>query len=191
MIIANISTYRGQCADADHYYCTWDTVPDGKPKEQYQGSVWGKDELKRSLDYKSAANLARKDKYPWKEGDSTNRFDSFEEIHEALTVKFPNEIIVTYYEHALFKEMLYWKDGKNLGFEAFGEVWSPIPRSVYKDLIPADVQIKCAECGYEYELDDISTETPYGARTIVNFCDKRDMDEPCCKYFDLTWNVIL
>jgi hypothetical protein len=136
--------------------------------------------------------LSKKEKYPWKEGTMSNRFDSIEEIHDCLKKTFPNEIIVSYYEGQLFKEMIYIKNGVNLGYEAFGEVWSSVPKSVYKDLIPKNVKIKCYKCGHEYTLEEVTIERVWEKnRILVEFLPKREMDDVCCKYFDLEWNVII
>lgn len=191
MITANITTYRVQCSDAEHYYCSCKIEEDGFPKTN-SGSSYGRMDLKHKLTYAQAASMARKDKFPWEEGASTNRFDSIEEIHETLKKEFPNDIIVTYYEGQLFKEMLYIKDGKNLGYAAFGEVWSTMPRTVYKHVLPDNIQIRCAECGHKYKLEEVTTERPWGDKISVELLRPREMDEdPCCKYFDLEWNVIL
>lgn len=192
MISANITTYRGQCGDAEHYYCSYRIVEDESPKTNSGGS-YGREDLKHPLTYAQAAALSRKERYPWEEGTMSNRFDTIEEIHEHLKSTFPNETIVTYYEGQLFKEMLYIKDGVNLGYEAFGEVWSSTPRSVYKDLIPENVKIKCCECGHEYTLEEVTSERVWEkGRILTEFLPKRDLeDDPCCKYFDLEWNVII
>jgi hypothetical protein len=191
MITGNISTYIGQDGDAEHYYCSYRISEDEFPKTNSGGS-YGRTDLKHPLSYAQASAMSRKDHFHWEEGTMSNRFDTIEEIHEYLKQKFPNEIIVTYYEGQLFKEMLYIKEGKNLGYEAFGEVWSCVPRSVYKRLLPADLKIKCCECGHEYKLEEVTSERSWGEETLVQFLDKRDLEEdPCCKYFDLEWNVIL
>jgi len=190
MISANITTYQGQCGDAEHYYCSYRRIDDEFPATN-SGATFGREDLKHPLSYAQAVALSRKERFPWKEGTMSNRFDTIEEIHEYLKITFPNETIVTYYEGQLFKEMLYIKDGINLGYEAFGEVWSAVPRSVYKDLIPENAKIKCYDCGHEYSLDEVTSERNWGGRTLVEFLSRREIDDPCCKSFDLEWNVIL
>jgi hypothetical protein len=191
MISANISTYLVQDVDADHYYCSYRVIEEEFPKTNSGGS-YGRIDLKHNLTYAQATSLSKKDKYPWGEGAETNRFDSIEEIHNHLKEKFPKETIVTYYEGSLFKEMLYIKDGKNLGYQAFGEVWSQCPQSVYRDLIPNDVKIKCDECGHEYKLEEVGYERPWGDRILFQFYRKSELeDDPCCKYFYLEWNIII
>lgn len=193
MITANITSYYGQCSDAEHYYCCVYIVDDKAPNLHYTGG--NHDEITRVItDEKEAEYLNKKGKCRiWRVGKTTNRFSTIEQIHQRLKELYPNEIIVTYYERNIFKDMLYFKDNINLGYKYFGEVFSNIPTSVYKDLLPdySSIIIKCAECGHIYKIEDITTETVYNNRACVDFKQKRNMDNPCCKYFDLQWNVIL
>jgi hypothetical protein len=189
MITANISQYVGM--DAEHYYCTWKEVEESFPRPNSGGSH-GTQDLKHSLTYAQACALSRKDHYRWEEGTKTNRFDTIEEIHEELQNQFPNQTIVTYEDGQFYKDMLYIKDGVNLGIKAFGEVWVNCPQSVYTDLLPKEgIKIKCCDCGHEYTLDEVTTERDWAGRGLTQFIRKRDMDDPCCDYFDLIWNVIL
>ena len=77
----------------------------------------------------------------------------------------------------------------------FGEVWTYMPTSLYKDLLPEDVstiKIVCDECGHKYTFDElIRKEYDWGGRVIVEFCRMRDMDDPCCKHFELKWNIVI
>ena len=71
--------------------------------------------------------LNKKDSWSgWRIGMNTNRFKSIDQIHSELKKQFKGQTIVTYEQYRIFKEMLYFKDGKNLGYKFFGEVWSDI-----------------------------------------------------------------
>jgi hypothetical protein len=196
MIIANITTYEGQCLDAEHYYCSHEeVVDDNKPSIQYGGG-WSKTDLKRSIITEDEAKkLNIKDNYSgWHVGCETNRFNSIEEIHNKLIELYSDQIIVTYYNGILFKEMLYYKNGINLGYKEFGEIWNYVPNSCYKHLLPEDlniVKIKCDDCGHEYKLDEVSEENFWDGKILIDFYKKRNINEPCCKYFNLMWNIIL
>jgi hypothetical protein len=203
MITANITSYIGQDLEAEHYYCEYEEIPDSFPSKTFNGSSFGDKELKLSLTESQAKNLNKKDGHHiYKVGTKTNRFDSIKQIHDELKKVFENQIIVTYYENRIFKEMLYLKDGVNLGYKAFGEVWNSCPNQCWSDLIPKDVKVKC-ECGKEYTLDQVSYERTSNdnyndgkERTITIFYKKREFEDEtgedlCCKYFYLMWNVIL
>jgi|GEM_PF-3060713 len=200
MISANITTYIGQDSDAQHYYCNYFDSPNiyGLPKERY--SVGRNEDIDLDRIITDPHEVLRmNDKHDrWYIGMETARYNSVEQIHAKLLELFPNEDMITYYEDKLFKETIYIKDGINLGVKAFGEVWTYAPSSYYKDLISDDVvvKIKCDDCGHEYTLDEVTYEQETidhegKTRDWVRFTKKRDMDEVCCKHFNLLWNVIL
>lgn len=200
MIVANISSYIGIDTEAEHYYCSYEDVPNIKhdelPRKYYSGSMFDDNELYRSLsDNQEIAHLNAKEgrHSRYSSGDRTNRFNSIEDIHTRLLELFPESDIITYEDKQIFNNMLYVRDGVNVGRQAFGEVYMPTVRSFWKDLIleGTDVKIKCDHCGKEYTLDEVTEERDIDDRILVKFLNKRDMDEPCCKYFDLTWNVVL
>lgn len=193
MIIANITSYYGQ-ADAEHYYCEYHIIEEKTIDKQYNGTSYDETELKRKItSTNEAIYLNKKDSSNcWKIGSKTNRFNTIEEIHTDLINLFPDHTIVTYNEGILFKEMLCYVKGENLGYKYFGEVWNNIPTSCYKELLPTNgIKIKCDDCGKEYSLDEVSYETEHLGKPLIQFMKKRDMDELCCKYFNLVWNVIL
>jgi len=199
MIIANITTWRGQDIFAIHYYCEFRIVDDLDnmlPSKYYQGGSFNKDELERTITDQWEVALANlRDKYSgFKIGAKTVKFNSIEEIHSELRNRFQFQDMVTYYEGQIFKEMLYIYDGVDLGVQGFGEQYMEVPRSCYIDLIPEDrstIKIKCENCGHEYTLDEVAYEKEWDERNLLQFIPKRDMDNTCCKYFDLIWNVIL
>lgn len=198
MIIANITSFEGQDLVAEHYYCSYrgiGNLGDKLPTKTYSGSSFEKDELYRLITEQKEANYINKKDggRSYHIGTKTNRFQSFNQIHSKLIELFPNEDIVTYYESQLFKEMLYIKDGINLGIKGFGEVFTYTPTSCYKDLLPSpdSIIIKCEDCGKVYTLDEVTYERELFDRTLIQFIKKRDMDEVCCEYFNLTWNVVL
>ena len=191
MIIANITSFEGLCADAEHYYCEYLEVPNDyvlRTQEYIHSDI----ELKYDITSQEYCdNLNIKDSWSgWHIGMDTVRFESINDIHEKLISLFPNETIVTYYENKIFKGMLYLKDRVNLGYLAFGEVWSPIYNSVYKDLLPESLIIKCEECGKEYKVEDISKEIDYDGRTIIEFHKRWNMNK-CCNEMSLIWNAII
>ena len=194
MIIANITTYAGQCSEAEHYYCGYHIIEEKTPTTHCMSS-YDEIELKRKItSTNEVVYFNKKDSCrTWRIGSELNRFDSIEDIHSELIKLFGEQTIVTYYESQVFKEMLCYIDGVNIGYSFFGEVWSSIPSSCYKDLLPEldTIKIKCYECGQEYDFDEITEETEHMGRPLIKFLKKRDMDEVCCKYFDLIWNVIL
>lgn len=197
MIIANITTYLGQDTSAIHYYCSYEKVSESIPKKYYNGG--SSNEIKKTISTQKAADfLNEKDSWGgWRIGMKINRFDSIDEIHSTLKKLFKKQTIVTYYEHRLFREMLYFKDGVNLGFEFFGEVWSGVPTSCWKDILPNEpIKIRCGDCGKEYKLEEVSYEREWENRTLIQFYKRYEMgidsdEEPCCKYFSLEWNIIL
>lgn len=205
MIIANITTYRGQCFDAIHYYCKYEIVNDVEsPRSEYVSESYsGRTDLKRVIITESETqSFNKKDTWSgWHVGDKTSRFDTIEQVHGKLIELYPNEVIVSYYDGHLFKEMLYYKSGVNLGYKAFGEQWSYVPNSCWKDLLPEDLNsiiIKCDDCGHEYKLNEISKNVIHDElndkgenRILLKFYRKNEMDEVCCKWFNLKWNVIL
>lgn len=193
MIVANITSFDGQDMEAEHFYCTYDETEYKTPT--IYTMIGRKYELKRVLTDQSEVDyLNKKDTSNcWHVGLTTNRFKSIKSIHIALKNLFKNKIIVTYYKGKIFKEMLYFKDGKNLGYKVFGEVFTHVPNGVFKHLLPTydKIKIKCEDCGKEHKFEDIISEQSYGDKTIINFLNKWDVDEPCCEYFNLLWNVIL
>ena len=204
MLFANITSYVGQCSDAEHYYCKYHiAVPGTKISKQYNGSNFSDDELIRTINSQSEVDFINiKDngdslhnRYMYKIGMETNRFNSIEQIHETLISKFGDQTIITYNESDIFKDMLYYVDGKNMTYTMFDDIWNYVPVSCYKDLLPDydTIIIKCDDCGHEYKMDEVSTERELSIekRTLVKFNRKRDMDEPCCSHFDLKWNIIL
>jgi hypothetical protein len=193
MIQANITTYVGQDMEAEHYYCHYFHEFQDKPApKQYNGSRWRDEELKFSLTESECVALNKKDRgYRHRVGDTTNRFASHRQIHEELLKQFPGQTIVCYDDGRVSKDMLYIVRGKeNLGYKFFGEVWTSVFSSVYKDLLPEDTKYRCYHCKKEYEFDDISHERVWGDRTLVEFLKKRDMDDPCDCY-ELEWNAVI
>lgn len=199
MIIANITTYSGQDAEAEHYYCSVgeiETLSRFIPMPYYKKEV----ELYRKLTSNiEVLKLNKKDRYSgFKLGDMTNRFNIIEEIHSTLLETYPSDDIITYYESMPYKEMLYLIGGENLGYKGLGETWTNVPLSCWKDLLPDDlspIKVKCLNCGNEHILEDlIEDEIEYSIekRTMLKFSvRKRDMLDPCCSYPDLVWNTIL
>lgn len=196
MIIANITSYIGQI-DAEHYYCSYIEIEDSNelPKKTYNGPSYSKNELSRVITEKEEAyHLNRKEHSTrFHTGSKLNKFNTIDQIHKILIQTFPDKDIVTYYESQLFSEMLYIKDGINLGIKGFGEVFVYTPTSCYKDLLPPPetIKIKCDDCGKEYTLDEVTYESEHFGRELIIFTKKRDMDDVCCQYFNLIWNVVL
>jgi len=199
MIIGNITTFIGMDGDAEHYYCSFGEI-DKPNKFNPMPYVSNDNELFRKLSSNiEVLKLIKKDRYSrYKLGDETNRFNSIQEIHDTLIEKYSNDDIVTYYESSPFKDMLFILNGENLGYKAIGEVWTNVPRSCWKDLLPEDlteIKIKCFNCAQTLSIEDIlddSTHHKIENRELVNFnINKRDMLEPCCHYPDLVWNILL
>lgn len=195
MIIANITTYKGQDVMAEHYYCFYKEDNSENPRIYYNGSSFNKIDLKRKLISTSEIReLNKKDQITsWKYGDEINRFLTIDQIHEELKEKFKGQDIITYYEGTIFKEMLCIINGINRGYNYFGEVWVPIPTSCYADLLPdrKTIKVKCGNCKTEHNFEDVIEEKEWGGRLLIQFLKKRDIDDPCCKYYELEWNVIL
>ena len=67
MIIANITTWRGQDTFAIHYYCEYrkvDDLDDMLPSKYYQGSSFNKEELDRIITDQTEVDKAlQRDKY--------------------------------------------------------------------------------------------------------------------------------
>lgn len=194
MILGSITSYIGQCSDAIHYYCQYKIVDETTaPRTEFSTND---NDLKRTIKYESeVATLNKKDNWHgWHVGSTTNRFNSFQQIHIELKKQFKDHTIVTYYEGKIFKGMLYFKDGKNIGYKVFGETWTMTPNSVYKHLLPPlkKIKIKCEECNTEYKFKDVTYESEWNNKTIVEFIKKRDLEvDICCKYFNLIWNVVI
>ncbi|MCK9574794.1 MAG: hypothetical protein WC979_02935 [Candidatus Pacearchaeota archaeon] len=193
MIVGNISTFEGQCADAEHFYCRYIEIENYVPKIHALSTSHGEDLQRIITDEAELKYLERKDGYCCLHiGSSTGRFQTIEQIHEALIAKFPNQDIITYDESRIFKDMLYIKDGVNVGVKFFGDVWLDVPRSVYMDLLPdkSTIKVKCDDCGQFHELDEIAEETAHMGRPLLQFMRKSEIDK-CCNYCNLMWNVIL
>jgi len=201
MIEANITSYIGQDMEAEHYYCNYIEIDERVPRNATSVG-FGSEELFRKIKTdRESKYLTKKASgrggYRYRIGNEINRFNTFAEIHEELIELFPNHTIVTYYEGQFFSEMLYYKDGKNLGVKAFGEVWSDVPSSFYKNLIPPpeDYIIRCENCKKEYKLEEVSEERflEIEQKDWVKFLRPYDLYEiePCCKPFILEWNVII
>ena len=196
MIIASITSFDGQCADAEHYYCNYTKTEETEIKSDFYAYHNRTDntELTRKItSAKECLHLNKKEgRGSWKIGRDTEKFNSYSQIHKLLIEMFPEETIITYKERDIFKDMLYYKDGKNLGYKAFGEVFSSCPSSCYTDLLPPIDEIKIiCECGHEYKLEDVTTEQDWEGRKLTTFKRKKKMDKLCCRDFYLEWNVIL
>lgn len=198
MILGSITSYIGQDSSAIHYYCQYKIVDD-KTVLRTEFSTNDND-LNRTIKYESeVATLNKKDGWRgWHVGSETNRFNSIQQIHTELKKQFKGQIIVTYYDGKIFKKMLYFKNGKNIGYKSFGETWTLTPTSVYKHLLPPSnqIKIKCDNCGTEYKFEDVTYEREWmDGKTLVEFIKKRDLEAEdvniCCKYFDLIWNVVI
>jgi len=187
MILANITTWTGQCADAEHYYCRYNQVDSTNVPRIFS---YGHEDLYYTTTVEDAKSLTKKDGYNFRTGRKSSRFASIEKIHNTLIEMFPNEDIITYYESEPFKETLYIINGKDLGYKGFGENWNHFPKSVYKDLLPelSSIKIKCGDCGTEFDINDIMFETEHLGRPLIKF-DLELID--CCKYKALVWNVVL
>lgn len=195
-IVANITSYIGQCVEAEHYYCTFckdisiDVDKDVTLLHRCRTS-YEKEELYKVLTKEDAEALAKKDNYSsWREGTKSNRFNSIAEIKEELLRMFPDENIVTYEDCEPHSEMLIKIDGEIKSIDFLGEVWSCVPNSVWKDLLPENFKVKC-ECGKEYseeEIRELIFTRKIGDRELAVF----DVDScECCKRPYLMWNVIL
>jgi len=198
MIEANITTYIGQDNDAVHYYCHYDEVDYEIPRK-YGHVGYGCEELFRTVtDPIEVIRLNNKDRaHGMHVGSETNRFNTFEEINDELLKKFPNKNIVTYEDNQPFKDMLYFIDGVNLGYKGLGELFVNIPASCWKDLLPPEdeIIIKCENCGTIHEFENIVIDEYYHEiekRTFIKFTTRGyEMNNRCCKYPQLIWNVIL
>lgn len=195
-IVANITSFMGQCVEAEHYYCSFykDILIDidkGVEQLHHCRTSSNREELYKVLNEKDAELLSKKDGYfGWKVGDKVNRFNSIEELKQELLKQLPDDNIVTYYECQPHKEMLIKIDGEIKSIDYLGEVWSSLPKSVYKDLLPEHFKVKC-ECGKEYnkeEIQEMMLSYKHGERELICFdidlCD-------CCKRPYLMWNAIL
>ena len=194
MIIANITTFEGQDMNAEHYYCGYRILlEERKPPVHSMGS-FGEIELMRKItSTNEAVYFNKKDSARcWHIGSELNRFDSIEDIHKELLRLFSDQTIVTYYEGAIFKEMLCYISGVNVGYSYFGEVWLNVPRSCYYDLLPAEgkIKVKCVVCGTEYPLWEVAQCGDHQGRGLVQLYERREMDD-ICDCFDLVWNVVL
>jgi len=191
-IEANITTFIGQDCDAEHFYCYY-KINDDKNNLKSCSVSQHDEELTKPLNIESRIKLRKKDGYCF--GDTTTRFDSIYEIHKLLVALFPNENIITYDECRPFREMLCIIDGENKGFEYIGEVWTCLPRSLFKDLIVGhNYKIRCCNCSKEFSLDEViidEYDNEIEKRPWVKFIKySRDLDNPCCKRPELEWNLI-
>jgi hypothetical protein len=199
MILANITTYIGQDADAQHYYCSYvKKTCDGLPKEHYSEGSSDREYLSRIVDDPLEVKRMKASGSRWYIGQVTTQYVSIDQIHQQLKTTFADQDIITYYEHRLFKNTMFIKDGVDVGIAIFGEIWTTVPSSYYKDLISDDVivKIRCCYCGHEYTLDEVTyqqdtIDNDGNKRDWVRFTRKRDMDDTCCREFDLEWNVTL
>jgi len=191
MIVANITTYRGLDSSAVHYYCEYADMPEPyEPKKDV--SISNRIDLMREIKtQKDADNLNRIDGYAhFRIGKMTNRFDTIEDIHQELLNQFSGKNIISYYEREIFKNMLYIVDGKNLGFDYFGEVFTYVPSSCYRDLVPEVYTIKCVFCGVRYLLQDVTVEKEWNGKKLIQFKRPRHFAHKCCDDVELVWNVV-
>lgn len=196
-ITANITSYIGQCYEAEHYYCQIykETKIDlDKNIQQLHNcrTSFNNEELYKVLTKEDAEKLSKKDgNFKWIEGAKVNRFNSLCEIKEELLKQFPDENIISYYECRPYQNMLIKIDGDFKPIEYLEQVWSYLPSSVYKDLIPKHFSVKC-ECGNEYSekefKENIMVDQHHFNRTITIF--DVDMCECCDKPY-LMWDVVL
>lgn len=193
MILANIMTYQGQCADAEHFYCEYASVPDSyKIKATLDYLPSDHSDLERvitseseviAINKKSGRGSARL-------GENTFKFNSVEQINDTLKEQFEGQNIVCYYEGKIFKGMLCLINGKNEGHLFFNEVFTRIPSSCYKDLIPENCIIRCQDCGKIYKLEEVATERKWGDRIFVQFIKEKTIKSKCCSEPFLEWNVV-
>lgn len=200
MLIANISTYINVDDEAEHYYCSVGNMREGVTKFVPMPIFIKETDLYRKITSNAeVTKLNKKDRYCGiKLGDSTNRFNTFKEIHDTLMETYPGHDIISYFEYKPFKEMLFIQSGKILTYKDLGEVFYNLPHNCWKDLLPDDlseVKVKCLFCGSEHSLEDlIDDEIDYEIekRTMFKFTlYKNNMLEPCCGYPQLAWNIIL
>lgn len=195
-IVANISSYIGQCVEAEHYYCTiYKNIQIDIDKNisvlHHCRTSFEKEELYKVLSKEDAETLNKKDNYSfWEEGSKVTRFNSIAEIKEELLKQFPNDNIVTYEDCKPHREMLIKIDGEIKSIDFLGEIWNTVPNSVWKDLLPEHFKVKC-ECGKEYseeEVQELIFTHKIGNRELavfdIDFCY-------CCKRPYLMWNVVL
>ena len=198
MIEANIDSYIGQDNEAEHYYCKYGKVDHDQPRKSCSIG-YGSTELKRVIvDPLEVLHLKKKDRYNGIQlGSETNRFNTFEEIHNELLKLFPNENIITYENNQPFKEMLCFIGGVDLGYKGLGEVWLSVPHTCWKELFPdkSEIIIKCENCGQIHNFEEIVIDEYYyeiEKRTLIKFTTRGyEMNDRCCKYPELIWNVIL
>ena len=191
MIIANITSFMNIGSfDAEHYYCSWDTIDQKIPKKYFDGSNHNK--LERILTSESEIKaLNKKDgRHSWHIGDSTGRFNSIESIHQALLKEFPNEDVITYDEKELYKDMLCRIGGQDYGVGYFGEIFDHIPSSFYTDLLPEKYTIKCRECGQVHQLNEISRTIELDEGRMWTKFLRESKINTCCQDMELVWNVI-
>jgi hypothetical protein len=196
MIVANISSFYGQCADAEHYYCSYRKIDNFIPAINKGCPIpcFGNEDLFRTIDENDAKILNKKDGgSSWVAGDKTQRFNTIEDINKALIEIAGDEDIFTFYESDFFKELLYRKDGVNHGIEYFGEIWSHVPNSCYKDLVPEleTKIIKCENCGCIHAHDDVYEIGEHLGRELIKFYSKYDTFNRCCREYELKWNFVL
>lgn len=80
-IVANISSYIGQCVEAEHYYCTiYKNIQIDIDKNisvlHHCRTSFEKEELYKVLSKEDAETLNKKDNYSfWEEGSKVTRFN--------------------------------------------------------------------------------------------------------------------
>jgi hypothetical protein len=194
MIVADITSFIGQDSSAEHYYCNYNIVENFK-ESLYCNIGFHDEDLKRVITSEDEVSfLNEKDKCSsWFVGRETNRFESISQIKDTLLEQFKNQDIITYEDGKIFKDMLYIKNGIDVGCKEFGEVWLHVPSSIYKDLLGSveQIKIKCGECGKVHLFEDVIEETTFSGREAIKFLKKRDVENPCCRYYELMWNQII
>lgn len=192
MILANISTFIGQCSDAEHFYCEYEIVDDSYKPQPSEFLSINHSDLSRVLTSESEVIAINKKggKGSARLGQNTFKFNSISQVQETLQEQFKGQNIVCYYEGKIFKEMLCIINGENKGYQFFGETFYRIPSSCFKDLIPENYIIKCEDCGKTYTLDEVAKEKEWGDRILVEFINEKTIKSKCCSEPYLIWNVV-
>ena len=95
MIISNITSFEGQCSDAEHFYCSYDIV-DNDTKIRICCDEGEHNLRRRILDQEAVDHLNEKDSWSgWHIGMRTQKFQSIDQIHEKLKEIFPDQNIIT------------------------------------------------------------------------------------------------
>lgn len=192
MIIADISTYRVQCSDAEHFYCEFEIVPDSYPLKPTVHLSANHSDLTRKLTSESEVmSINKKDgRGSARLGQNTFKFNSISQIQETLQEQFKKQNIICYYEGKIFKEMLCIINGENKGYKFFGETFLRVPSSCFKDLIPENCIIKCEDCGKVYKIEEVTIEKKWDKRIILEFIKEKTIKSKCCNEPYLVWNVV-